>query len=151
MHEQHQQLVQTHECFEQRIAFKIEMRLNSDSNAPEIFRQIEENDKEEEEEMEIASVSTIGSLESSWFFGSSFIQIREIPTDDSDDASSDDNNDESDDDDPGIHEYEPIFEYEFSSNQVENFSSDCCRRSVCNYNNGSEPLLKNYIFTRAIP
>ena len=140
MHEQHQ-VVQTHECFEQRIAFEIQMRLNSDSNAPEIFRQIEENDKDQEEEMEIASVTTIGSLESSWFFGSSFIQTREIPTD-SDDASSDDNSDnESGDDDPGIHEYEPIFEYEFSSNQVENFSSDCCcRRSVCNYNNGSEPL-----------
>ena len=97
------------------------MRLNNNANFPEIFRQIEENDQEEEE-MEIASVTTIGSLESSWFFGSSFIQTREIPTD-SDEAASSDDNDESDDD-PGIHEYEPIFEYEFSSNQVENFSSD---------------------------
>ena len=100
------------------------MRLKNDENDPEIFWKIEEN-FQEETDMEISSCTSIGSLESSWFFGPSYIQIQDGNSDDSEFPDS--YSEASDNESPGIEHlapvYESISEY-VDINQVENISSD---------------------------
>ena len=100
------------------------MRLKNDENDPEIFWKIEEN-FQEETDMEISSCTSIGSLESSWFFGPSYIQIQDGNSDDSEFPDS--YSEASDNESPGIEHlasvYESISEY-VDINQVENNSSD---------------------------
>ena len=101
------------------------MRLKNDENDPEIFWKIEEN-FQEETDMEISSCTSIGSLESSWFFGPSYIQIQNENSDDSEFPDS--YSEASDNESPGIEHlappvYESISEF-VDINQVENISSD---------------------------
>ena len=101
------------------------MRLKNDENDPEIFWKIEEN-FQEETDMEISSCTSIGSLESSWFFGPSYIQIQDENSDD-DSEFPDSYSEASDNESPGIKHLAPVYqsisEY-VDINQVENISSD---------------------------
>ena len=118
------------------------MRLNNYENTPEIFWKIQEN-FQEETEMEISSCTSIGSLESSWFFGPSFIQIQESSESEFPDSS----DSEASDNDESEHVF-PVYESISKCvdiNQVENISSD----STLIVTQTEVNHFKIYIFTQA--